>query len=143
MHDYNKNHTPSSLAGHMPEGDFSGREFLESDLYKQIHNAAREVINKKRKQIQNVDEYTLKTCIFMNSDQYTKLLTKLFGEHITVSFDSDGIWTGYDYDDPTEADTYEEPDVEAKLAEYFGVSKIEDIHMDDYNDVGVWISYKL
>ena len=82
----------------------------------------------------------LKTCIFMETEQYTNILEEIFGPKIRVDFSMDGIWVGYDYDEYNE--TTEEPDVEAKLAEYFGVSEVTSIHVDDCDEIGVWICYK-
>lgn len=44
---YHPSEPRSCLAGSMPEGDYSGSQFLESDLYKQIQDAYYEVMKGK------------------------------------------------------------------------------------------------
>lgn len=90
--------------------------------------------------MRNVNNYMLKKCIFLTSDEYECILKKLFGDTIRVEFSMDGIWVGYDGEDFL--DVCEEPDIYTKLAAYFDVTEVTSVHMDDCEYVGVWICYK-
>lgn len=90
--------------------------------------------------MQNVTPDMLKTCITMEPHKYENLLKQLFGEELCIEFSMDGIWVGYDNE---ENNVCEEPEIYEKLAEYFGVNRITDIHIDDKSDnYLVWIAYK-
>lgn len=86
--------------------------------------------------MKNVNEYMLKTCIYMPADEYEELLKELFGEYLRVDFTLEGL--GVEYNNIT----CDEPDIASKLAEYFDVKEITSIHIDDCDYMGVWIVYK-
>lgn len=85
--------------------------------------------------MRNTENYKFANCIIMSSDEYAIIMRELFDSKVYVEFGSAGIFVGYD--DPT----CEEPNVYTKLAEYFEVSEITDIHFDYVADK-VWIAYK-
>lgn len=93
--------------------------------------------------MKNVQEWQLKKCIFMSSDEYDKIVKLLFGSHIEVEFSCDGMWVG----NPN-ADVLDEvceislDELFEKLAEYFDVKQVTSVHMDDCDEIGVWICYK-
>jgi hypothetical protein len=93
--------------------------------------------------MKNIQEWQLKKCIFMNTDEYDKIIKSLFGSHIEVEFTLDGMWVGNpnvdSLDDICEI-SFDE--LSAKLAEYFDVEQVTSVHMDDCDEIGVWICYK-
>ena len=89
--------------------------------------------------MKNVKDYQLKKCIFMETEEFDKIIKKLFGDKVEVELSLDGMWIGENGDDCIET-PFEE--VAEKLASYFEVDKITSIHMDDCDEIGVWICYK-
>lgn len=85
--------------------------------------------------MKNVTQSMLKTSIFMLSDDFTKLVTDLF-PGVQINYDLDGI--NYEY----EEDSFDTNTLPTKLAEYFDVKEITSIHSDNYDCIGVWITYK-
>lgn len=84
--------------------------------------------------MKNVNPAMLKTCIFMTAEQYEATLREIYGDSIEVTFEMDGVSVGY-FDGDT-------PDVEPALAEYFGVTEVTSVHIDDCEPTGVWVCYK-
>lgn len=85
--------------------------------------------------MKNITPYMLKTCIYLDSERFDEILNEVFGPDIRAEYSLDGISVFYETAE-------EEPDVKEKLAEYFGVSEITSIHIDDCEYIGVWICYK-
>lgn len=85
--------------------------------------------------MRNVTEYMIKTSIVIPSDAYSRIVDELF-PGFKVYFDLDGLY----YSDGRDDLEYEV--LYAKLAEYFGVKKVTSVHIDDCDDIGVWITYK-
>ena len=89
--------------------------------------------------MKNVKENQLKKCIFMGTDEFDTIIKKLFGKTTEVEFTLEGMWIGEPNDDCCEI-PFE--DISEKLAEYFDVKNITSVHMDDCDEIGVWICYK-
>lgn len=85
--------------------------------------------------MKNVTQSMLKPSIFMPSDDFTKLVTDLF-PGVQINYDLDGI--NYEYED----NSFDTNTLPTKLAEYFDVKEITSIHSDNYDCIGVWITYK-
>ncbi len=88
--------------------------------------------------MRNIRENQLKKCIFMTTDEFSKVFVDIFGEYnedtneIDIEFDTvDGIYfCGISNED-----------VYIKLSKYFDIN-ITSIHIDDFDTIGVWICYK-
>ena len=88
--------------------------------------------------MQHADPDKLVTGIVLTPDEYTAILKELFGDSLSAEFNSDGIWLTYDdskINDP-EAVLYE------KLAEYYDVQQIVNVHMDNDEPFRIWVIYK-
>ena len=77
--------------------------------------------------MKNVNESMLKTALFIELDEFKKLVTELTGEDCSVDYDV--------YDDLCVTDEGMEA-----LKKHFDIN-ITSIHADDYDTVGVWIIY--
>ena len=86
--------------------------------------------------MKNVRTEQLKTVIVMACDEYEQILSKIFNEKVIIHTDLDGIWYEVNADDDFEAN------LNACLANYFGVTEVTSIHADDCEEVGIWITYK-
>ena len=79
---------------------------------------------------------TEKKCIFLTSDDFEYALDEALGTDINVEYELDGI-TISDEDDCIDTDKVREA-----LAKYFEVREVTSFHIDDCEEVGVWIVYK-
>lgn len=86
--------------------------------------------------MKNVLEKQVKKCIELSPKEYRKIIKSIFGEEIEISFSSKGIWTG----DKDGKIFYE--DICKGLAQYFDVSRVTDVHIDDCREISVWIVYE-
>lgn len=87
--------------------------------------------------MKNVNKENLKKCIFLEWNEYKKIIGNLF-EGVSVEFCTDGIY--YSGDNEDEDAPYDE-EVNAALAEYFDVVAVTSVHADDCDIIGIWISY--
>ena len=90
--------------------------------------------------MKNVKENQLKKCIFMELDEFSKLILNLTDGLMEVEYEIDGIY----YDSTEKADntdTYWDEDLLVTLSKYFDV-EVTSTHSDDCDIVGVWIVYK-
>jgi len=87
--------------------------------------------------MKNVRPEILKTCICLDVYEFKSTLYNLFNKHINIDFSYDGLNVCYASD--------EDRDIMAtvleKLAEHFDVAQITSIHIDDCEEVGIWIVY--
>lgn len=84
--------------------------------------------------MKNVMEYQLKKCIFMETEDFDKVIKAVFGEEFEADFGLDGIsvWS--------RAEGLSEKEINEGLSKYFDVT-ITSVHIDDFDDIGVWICY--
>ena len=85
--------------------------------------------------MKNVRTEQLRTVIVMACDEYEQVLSEIFNKKVIVHTDLDGIWYEVDADDDFE-------NLNAHLANYFGVAEVSTVHADDCDYAGIWITYK-
>ena len=85
--------------------------------------------------MKNVRDTILKKCIFLTTDEFESIIKSLFG-FADITYEMDGM-TIYGHDDVINTDLLHD-----RLAKYFDVEKITSIHIDDCDEIGVWIVYK-
>lgn len=84
--------------------------------------------------MRNVSKYALKTCIFLDENEFEDVIEEIYGENASCSL-SDGVKV-YNGEDRVFQD-----ELYPKLAEYFDVSKVVSIHADDCS-YSCWIVYE-
>lgn len=91
--------------------------------------------------MKNVENYSLKKCIFMSLEDFEDLVKEITNQKASVQYEYDGIFieTNHDYVDLDE-EIYES-DVLQLLSEYFDV-EVTSFHADDCDYLCVWIVYK-
>lgn len=84
--------------------------------------------------MKNVKDYQLKKCIFMETEEFDRIIKTVFGEEFEADFGLDGIsvWS--------RAEGLSEKEINEGLSEYFDAT-ITSVHVDDFDDMGVWICY--
>lgn len=87
--------------------------------------------------MQNVRPAQLKTTIYLDLDEYKELVNTLF-PHTYVHCETDGLWYERDEGFPE----FENEELYTAMAQYFNVSEVSSVHIDDCDFVGVWIVYK-
>ena len=75
-----------------------------------------------------------RNCLYFSAKEFAELMEKWFNAN--VDFSLDGIWIGTDADEVPMEEIYE------KIEEAFDVVKVTSIHMDDSDDIGVWVVYE-
>lgn len=89
--------------------------------------------------MKNVKSWQLKTCIFMDMDEFDEIIKKVVSENIIVSY---GLIDGIYFENKNNTEEFiNEQDIYKKLAQYFDVKTITSIHIDDFDITGVWICY--
>ena len=89
--------------------------------------------------MKNVKSWQLKTCIFMDMNEFDEIIKKVVSENIVVSY---GLIDGIYFENKNNTEEFiNEQDIYKKLAKYFDVKTITSIHIDDFDIVGVWICY--
>ena len=85
--------------------------------------------------MKNVKENQLKKCIFMETEEFNGIIKRVFGEEFEADFGLDGIsvWS--------RAEGLSEKEINEGLSKYFDVT-ITSVHVDDFDDMGVWICYR-
>lgn len=89
--------------------------------------------------MKNVRENQLKKCIFMELDEFTRLVENLTDGLQTVEYE-DGVYL-ISTDKADETDTYWNEAMTKTLSNYFDV-EVTSFHSDSCEYVGVWICYK-
>lgn len=90
--------------------------------------------------MKNVENYSLKKCIFMLLDSYKELVLELTDGLKCVEYELDGIYY-LDTEKAEETDTYWNERINETLSKYFDVT-VTSVHSDDCDMIGVWIVYK-
>lgn len=85
--------------------------------------------------MKNVKDYQLKKCIFMETEEFDRIIKTVFGNNYEAEFSLDGIDVSSDEDGLTCEEINE------GLSKYFDV-EVTSTHIDDCDCVGVWICYK-
>lgn len=75
--------------------------------------------------------HPIKETICLSSDEFEKILKKIYPHGFETEYSMDGLWVG---------NKYGELPVEEDLTEYFN-RKVSSIHLDDCDCVGVWIVF--
>ena len=93
--------------------------------------------------MKNVRPNQLKKCIYLYFEDFKEILHEIFGNSISVDYcesscDGGYISVYYDNEDTSEVSF---DDLSAALANYFDVARIESIHVDYAEYIGVWIVY--
>ena len=85
--------------------------------------------------MKNIKDYQLKKCIFMETEEFDKVIKKVFGDEFETEFSLEGmdVFSGID------GLTSEE--INEGLSKYFDV-EVTSTHIDDCDCIGVWICYK-
>ena len=86
--------------------------------------------------MKNINKHSLKTCIFLDENEFTEILSNIFSGEITVDCDYEGIRVEHD------GECINSDELFWKLEEYFDVARITSLHIDDCDTVGIWITYK-
>ena len=89
--------------------------------------------------MKNIGNGQLKKCIFMELDEFTKLVENLTDGLQTVEYE-DGVYL-ISTNKADETDTYWNEDMTETLSNYFDV-EVTSFHSDGCECVGVWICYK-
>lgn len=84
--------------------------------------------------MKNVKDYQLKKCIFMETEEFNGIIKTVFGNEFEADFGLDGIsvWS--------RAEGLSEKEINEGLSKYFDVT-VTSVHVDDFDDIGVWICY--
>lgn len=90
--------------------------------------------------MKNVRDVEKKNCILKTLSGFEKDLTKAFNTDVTVETDWDGLTINFA--DDSQFKDWKTEDYNRVIAEYYGVSEVTSIHIDDCDEVGVWIVYK-
>lgn len=87
--------------------------------------------------LKNVNEKEIKKALCLSESRFNNVLERVSGGKIRAEYCLDGIIFN-----TTNDETIEDVDaiVLKKLSEYFGVT-VTSVHMDDYDDIGVWVIY--
>ena len=85
--------------------------------------------------MKNVKDYQLKKCIFMETEEFDKIIKSIFGENYEAEFSLDGIDVSSEFDGLTNEELNE------GLSSYFDVT-VTSVHIDDCDEIGVWVCYK-
>ena len=88
--------------------------------------------------MKNARESQLKTCIFVELDEFRRVIAEVLGDDIRVQYDYEGI--SFECED--EEDILCTEEVFAALQNYYGVREVTSVHADDCEVIGVWIAYK-
>lgn len=88
--------------------------------------------------MKHVYTHNLKSCIFITTDTFNEVLNKIYNNSISVTYDYEGITV----ENNKTSDTISTSDLLEKLAEYYDVTEVTSIHIDDCEYTGVWICYK-
>lgn len=84
--------------------------------------------------MKNISKYSLKTCIFLDEDEFNAVIKEIYGENASCSLDN--------YVEVNDGnDIVFQNELYPKLAEYFGVNKIVSAHVDDCT-YSCWIVYE-
>ena len=86
--------------------------------------------------MKNVKNTQMKKCIILSSKEFEGILDELFDCAVTAEYSLDGL-TLY-----TDDDCIDIEELCNKLAEYFDVDRVTSVHIDDCDDIGVWICYQ-
>lgn len=94
--------------------------------------------------MKNVTEQNKKTCIFKTEDEMHDDIKAAIDPTADFNISSEGIEFTKTFTDLQEpyTDDISADELFSKLAEYYGVSEITSVHIDDYDTVGIWICYK-
>lgn len=85
--------------------------------------------------MKNVKDYQLKKCIFMETEEFDRIIKTVFGNNYEAEFSLEGIDVSSDEDGLTCEEINE------GLSKYFDV-EVTFTHIDDCDNIGVWICYK-
>ena len=84
--------------------------------------------------MKNVKDYQLKKCIFMETEEFDGIIKMIFGEEFEADFGLDGISVG------SSTKGLSEKEINEGLSGYFDTI-VTSVHIDDFDDIGVWICY--
>lgn len=88
--------------------------------------------------MRNVRVSQLRSCIVLEPEEYDYILTQIYPDaEISTEYTLEGISVDIDGSDP---DT---DDLHGRLAKHFDVEKVTSVHMDDCENIGVWIVYEI
>lgn len=87
--------------------------------------------------MRNIEDSQKKSCIFLLSDEYTRLINTIFNGRVSVEYALDGISYTHENDN---IDVTDEK-VNDALSAYYDV-KVTSVHADDCDYMGVWICYR-
>lgn len=85
--------------------------------------------------MKNIKEHQLKKCIFMETYEFDEIIRQVFGVEYVVEFSLDGMSIGND------EFSLDNETINKELSKYFDCN-ITSIHMDDCDEIGVWICYE-
>ena len=115
---------------------YNQKVYGEDELYAEFADVIKVGLEANKK-IKNTKDWQLKKCIFLSDNEFETIMQKSFGDDVRVEFSSDGIWVDSDSRD-TIISTDE---INDRLSNYYGVT-VTSVHIDDYDEVGVWVCYK-
>ena len=84
--------------------------------------------------MKNVKDCQLKKCIFMETEEFNRIIKTVFGNEFEADFGLEGIsvWS--------KAEGLSEKEINEGLSDYFDVT-VTSVHADDFDDMGIWICY--
>ena len=89
--------------------------------------------------MKNVEKWQLKTCIFMDMDEFDEIIKNVISKDIIVTY---GLVDGIYFENKNKPEEFiNERDIYKELAKYFDVKTITSIHIDDFDEIGVSICY--
>lgn len=88
--------------------------------------------------MKNMDKNSIRTSIVTDLDGYEHILSDAFGRPVSVEL----VYDGLEITDMVKSREVETDEIMKVLEGYFGVKEITSIHIDDEENVGVWITFK-
>lgn len=86
--------------------------------------------------MKNIRKNQIKTCIFLEKEELEKIIREMSKERVEVRLELDGMW----YEN-LDGNYHEDEYYQELLEKYFDV-KINSIHIDDCDRVGIWLVLK-
>lgn len=88
--------------------------------------------------MRNVRVTQLRSCIVLESEEYDYVLSRIYPDsEVSTEYTLEGISIEIDGELPDTDDLHE------RLAKYYDVEKVTSVHMDDCDNIGVWIVYEI
>ncbi len=85
--------------------------------------------------MKNVKDYQLKKCILMETEEFDRIVKSVFGNEYDAEFSMEGIIVNKEFE------SLSDDELNEGLSKYFDTA-VTSVHVDDCDNIGVWIVYK-